>query len=489
MAVSSRKVQNKRDSNGVLTGKAGTVYDVNIKYTGQDGKKKSYAKKGFATKKEATQHEAEMKAKLANPIYSPVVASQGKQTVKEYLEEWVENHGKANLRPSTFAGYKSHIRNHIVPYIGHVQLNQLTPAMLDNMFQQLFDKGLSNSTVRYAQRILSVSMEHARKYRYIEHNPARDIITKFGKQAKTPDPYTIEQMQTFMSNVIGTEWEMPVVLAGMYGLRMSEIIGLRTTNIDLEKMQFGVVEQMPFKVPPGTKTITEMAPTKSNDRILPITEEALPYFLRQFDLIARQKALTEAGGGVYYDNISEVVYYFLQDKGAEYRGDLLYERAKAEFDARMEELAALPPKEILDHAYEKIIKEDFLCHLEEGLDEWETDALLSYPQPLTALYIIYDCGVMQTPTSIFRDAEHRLLCGSVLPYEIPVFHKALSECGSLEVRPVAICVPQEIQEYCTELFGEDVQIAAASHDLFAKQVNGQIYRPLVEKYIAGEKRL
>ena len=74
-------------------------------------------------------------------------------------------------------------------------------------------------------------------------------------------------------------------------------------------------------------------------------------------------------------------------------------------------------------------------------------------------------------------------------YEIPVFHKALSECGSLEVRPVAICVPQEIQEYCMELFGEDVQIAAASHDLFAKRANGQIYRPLVEKYIAGEKRL
>lgn len=45
------------------------------------------------------------------------------------------------------------------------------------------------------------------------------------------------------------------------------------------------------------------------------------------------------------------------------------------------------------------------------------------------------------------------------------------------------------QNYCMELFGENVQIAAASHDLFAKRVNGQIYRPLVEKYIAGEKRL
>ena len=88
MAVSSRKVQNKRDSNGVLTGKPGTVYDVNIKYNSPEGKK-TYSKKGFATKKEATQHEAEMKVKLSNPVYTPVVNSQGKQTVKEYLEEWV----------------------------------------------------------------------------------------------------------------------------------------------------------------------------------------------------------------------------------------------------------------------------------------------------------------------------------------------------------------------------------------------------------------
>lgn len=121
MAVSARQVQNKRDSSGALTGKPGTVYDVNIKYVTPEGKK-SYMKRGFATKKEATQHEAEMKVKLANPTYTPTVVSQGKQTVQEYLEEWVETHGKANLRPSTFASYKGMIKNHIVPNIGHVQL-------------------------------------------------------------------------------------------------------------------------------------------------------------------------------------------------------------------------------------------------------------------------------------------------------------------------------------------------------------------------------
>ena len=318
MAIRQRTIQNKRDSNGTLTGKPGTVYDVNIKYNTPDGKK-SYAKRGFSTKKEATQHEAEMRIKLQNPVYASMNTSQGKQTVKEYLDDWVENHGKANLRPSTFNGYKSHIKNHILPYIGHIQLNQLSPAMLDNMFQQLFDRGLSQSTVRYAQRILSVAMEAARKYRYIEHNPARDIITKFGKQGKTPDPYTIEQVRQFMSKIIGTEWEMPVVLAGLYGLRISEVIGLRWKNVDLDKRQFGVVEQMPFKIPAGTKIITEMSPTKSNDRTLPITETTLPYFMRLLELQERRKSLVRSGGGEYHDNDLVIA----KSDGSPYRRDTM----------------------------------------------------------------------------------------------------------------------------------------------------------------------
>ena len=42
MAISTRQVKNKRDSNGILTGRPGTVYDVNIKYIAPDGKKKTH---------------------------------------------------------------------------------------------------------------------------------------------------------------------------------------------------------------------------------------------------------------------------------------------------------------------------------------------------------------------------------------------------------------------------------------------------------------
>ena len=280
---------------------------MNIKYKTEDGWKQ-YSKKGFQNKKEAQQHEAEMKTKLAQPSFVPVTAQEGKRTVKEYLDVWVEQHGKANLRPSTLASYKCHIANHIVPAFGSIQLRAVTPAMLDALFQKMYGKGLAQNTVRNVQRILSVSFEAARKYRYIEQNPAHDILTKFGQSGKTPEPYTVQQVQQLMGHVSGTEWEMPVILAGLYGMRLSEILGLRWDNVDMENGVFRVVEQLPFRLPPGTKEVTDMAPVKgkgadnSGERTLPITDETRPFFKRQLEKQDWQRTLAVSSGGEYYDN-------------------------------------------------------------------------------------------------------------------------------------------------------------------------------------------
>jgi integrase len=301
MAVQARAVQNKRDINGVLTGKTGTVYDVNIKYNAPEGRK-TYAKKGFVTKNEALRHEAEMKTKLQNPNYAASVQVQSKQTVADYLNGWVETYAKTNLRPSTYDGYKRTIANYINPYIGNVPLNRLAPSMVDKMFRQIMDKGLKPSTAAGAKRVLSVALGHARKYRYIESNPARDTLTKFGKGDKTPDPYTPEQVAALMKRVAGTEWEMPVVLGSLYGMRRSEILGLRWQNVDLENNTFAVVEQLPFKVPPKTTIIEQMAPPKSNGRTLPITDIARPFFENQLYYQAEQKQNALEDGKPYYDN-------------------------------------------------------------------------------------------------------------------------------------------------------------------------------------------
>ena len=122
------------------------------------------------------------------------------------------------------------------------------------------------------------------------------------KGDKTPDTYTPDQVRSLMERVAGTEWEMPVVLGGLYGMRRSEILGLRWRNVDLEQGTFDVVEQLPFKVPPHTTTIQEMAPPKSNGRRLPITDMARPFFERQLARLEADKQAARQEGRPFYEN-------------------------------------------------------------------------------------------------------------------------------------------------------------------------------------------
>jgi len=93
-------------------------------------------------------------------------------------------------------------------------------------------------------------------------------------------------------------------LGGLYGLRRSEVVGLRWSLVDLNNDRFVVNEQLPFKLSPKIKEVDEMAPTKSkaSDRILPITEYAKPFFLIQKEIQNLQKQYALENGLPYYDN-------------------------------------------------------------------------------------------------------------------------------------------------------------------------------------------
>lgn len=264
MAISAREVNNKRDSLGRLTGKSGVVYDVNLKYHTPDGQK-SYMKRGFLTKKEASIHEAEMKIELQNQAVANVSVAKSNQKLCDYLEDWLDNYVKHNLRDSTYATYQSIIHTQLTSHMGNMKLKEITPESIDKMLQKMFDEGAANGSVQTTQRVLNVALEHARKYHYIPSNPARDTLTKFGKPTKTPPPYSMEEFTELMQKVKGTKWEMRIMLAGMYGLRIGEILGLRFCNVDMENGYFTVKEQLPLRLNKSKKYSKQWL-TRKTDR-------------------------------------------------------------------------------------------------------------------------------------------------------------------------------------------------------------------------------
>ena len=119
---------------------------------------------------------------------------------------------------------------------------------------------------------------------------------------KTPKPYSFEEMGQLLALTIGTEWELIVVLGGLYGLRLNEILGLRWSDMDNEMETFSVVGQLPFALPAGTTYVTEMVPVKSNKRTLPVTDMTIPFFWRQLMHQTNQKISMKKSHEIYHDN-------------------------------------------------------------------------------------------------------------------------------------------------------------------------------------------
>ena len=306
MAIRERKVKNKRNSQGILTGRSGIVYDVNVKVY-ENGKQKSIAKRGFATRREAELYEAQIKLELQTGSAAMVgYGPESKQKLKEYLPKWYESYHH-NLAKSTQYSYWSDINLYLIPMLGEVSLNKLTPKMIDDMIAQLREKQLAENSVRYCQRILSSALSSAVKYGYIPINPAKNIMTRFHKHAgRKYDKYTVEQVQQLLAYVHGNVLESAVLLSVLFGLRLSEALGLRWRDVDLTHKQITLQGQLPCDLPHDTKIVVHLEPLKDRDegetRSFPITEEAMPIFLRIRQEQADQRRLCKLGGVEYYDN-------------------------------------------------------------------------------------------------------------------------------------------------------------------------------------------
>lgn len=306
MAIRERKVKNKRNSQGILTGRPGIVYDVNVKVY-ENGKQKSIAKRGFATRREAELYEAQIKLELQTGSAAMVgYGPESKQKLKEYLPKWYESYHH-NLAKSTRYSYWSGINIHLIPMLGEVSLNKLTPQMIDDMIAQLREKGLAENSVRYCHRILSSALSSAVKYGYIPNNPAKNIMTRFSKNAgRKYDKYTVEQVQQLLAFAHGNALETVVLLAVLFGLRLSEALGLRWRDVDLTHRQITLRGQIPCDLPKDAKIVPHLEPLKDRDegetRSFPITEEAMPIFLRLKQEQADQRRLCKLGGVKYYDN-------------------------------------------------------------------------------------------------------------------------------------------------------------------------------------------
>ncbi|MGB9887805.1 MAG: tyrosine-type recombinase/integrase [Moorellales bacterium] len=207
----------------------------------ETGKRRQKWIGGFRTRKEAEARLAELLVEAGKGIDFQA----DKVTLAEWLRRWYANHVEGKLSPTTAKSYKVIIEKHLTPALGHIPISKLQPAHIESYYRQALEAGrkddkaskggkLTAQTVLHHHRLLHTALEKAVKQRLIPWNPA-DAVDPPRPERREPAVLSEEEVEGLLEALRGTGLYIPVLLAVGTGARRGEILGLRWSDVDLER--------------------------------------------------------------------------------------------------------------------------------------------------------------------------------------------------------------------------------------------------------------
>lgn len=173
-----------------------------------------------------------------------------RQTVGQFLNEWLEDTARTSVRPKTYRSYEQMLRNHLVKGIpqaewkkkgldsvaglGSVQLSKLTLQVVQKFLNAKLAAGNSPALVRYLRVVLRIALNHAVKNDFMARNPAA-LATPPRVEKTEIQPFAPEEAVRFLKAAQGHRLEALFTTALAVGLRSGEASGLRWPDVDFEK--------------------------------------------------------------------------------------------------------------------------------------------------------------------------------------------------------------------------------------------------------------
>jgi integrase len=181
-----------------------------------------------------------------------------RQTLGDFLEGWLEIKNRA-VRPSTSITYGGYIKQHIVPDLGKVRLDELTPRHVDAWIGRKLRASLSPRTVSHLRAILRAALNDAQRRGLVDRNAAA-LAEAPRVEKRLKAPMTAEEADRILRAVAGTEIEALVAVALQAGLRLGEVLGLAWHDVDFGSRTLRVRQALSRR-----RGVSSLGPPKSAD--------------------------------------------------------------------------------------------------------------------------------------------------------------------------------------------------------------------------------
>lgn len=307
---------------GSIQAKSGKYYAVLSFVSKEDGK---YKYKWVATGLPLRGNKKKAEAMLPELIkqYEYLELDNSKVTdplFADYIREWLDNK-KGHVQQSTWEGYESYINLHIIPYFETLGLTvkQVTPQHIKEYYDSRLKcsyaphkKGLSARSIKKHAPILNQVFEQAIIAGIVVNNPVAVVpLPKQEEHEPVGKFMTAEEANIMLEAFRGHELQPVVYVALYYGLRRSEVLGLKWGAIDFEnntiKIEHTVVKQSTIISKDTTKSF-------SSRRTYPMLNE-----IRELLLSIKEKQ--QQNREFFGDSYTESGYVFVWGDGKPFRPD------------------------------------------------------------------------------------------------------------------------------------------------------------------------
>lgn len=212
----------------------------------------------------------------ANAVYmeNTDVHIDGKTTFTDYLDKWLEIR-KAYIAPSTHRSYRLLI-GLMRQYFDkkNILLSDIKPLHIESYYQHLRGRGNSANTILHHHVLIRKALDYAVKTDLISTNPADKIERpKIGKYVGSF--CNRDEIEKIFAAYKDHQHEIAVYLAAYYGLRRSEVLGVRWQCVDSKNKKIVInhkIEQLYGKDKVGNDNIrkSDILKNTSSYRTLPL---------------------------------------------------------------------------------------------------------------------------------------------------------------------------------------------------------------------------
>lgn len=221
--------------------KRGNVYEYNFDVAKIEGKRKRITKSGFKTKAEALKQGTIAYNEYLNTGRKLV---SNEMSYSDFLDYWLDNHCKINLKYHTIEAYSNIVKTHLKPNLGFYKLSQITKTTLQDFLNKIYvEKAYSKNFLNNIRKVLKCSFNYAVDNEYVKINSAANLkLPKYDEPPKdVAHIFTTEEINTILDRFKKNHCIYYAFLtAYCTGLRIAEVFALTWDDIDFKNKTISV---------------------------------------------------------------------------------------------------------------------------------------------------------------------------------------------------------------------------------------------------------